>query len=73
MLNRLDGSVVVILVNLLVDGCGHLFVAMRADLLLGNGSVDIFIDTGLVVTILGDEAGNGLLGSVHDYDCYCCQ
>jgi len=49
----LDGSVVVILVNLLVNGGGDLLVLGRSDGLVENSRCDALMNSGVVVTSLG--------------------
>jgi len=67
VLDRLDFSVVMVLVNLLVNSSGDLFVAVRADMLFSHGVVGIFMDGCLVMSILGHKSFNGLLCFVHSY------
>lgn len=61
----LDDSLVVILVNLLVDGRGYVLMLLRANLLLDNRVADILVDGGVVLAVLGKEVGNGLLSFLH--------
>lgn len=51
--NGLDGGVVVVLVNLLVDGSGDLLVLGRSDGLVKNSGCNALVDGGIVVTSLG--------------------
>jgi len=53
VLDRLDGGVVVVLVNLLVDGGGDLLVLGRSDGLVENSGCNALVDGGVVVTSLG--------------------
>jgi len=65
VLNRLDGAVVVILVNFLVDGSVDLFVLVRFyDLLLHSRCYSL-VDGGVVVTGLAHEIANCCLSFVH--------
>jgi hypothetical protein len=63
--NRLDSCMVVLLVNLLVEGCCNLFMFMRHDMLLSDVGLNIFVDSGSVLSIVGKEARNGLLCFLH--------
>lgn len=49
----LYGGVVVVLVNLLVDGGSDLLVLSRSDGLVENSGCDALVDSGVVVTSLG--------------------
>lgn len=64
-LQRLYGRVVVILVYLLVDGCGHILVLMGTDLLFGDSLSDSLVDCRLLFPVMGNDLGNGLLGFLH--------
>jgi hypothetical protein len=65
VLHWLDGAVVVVLVNLLVDGGLNLLMLMGLhDLMLDSGS-DSLVDSGVVVTRLGHEVRDGSLGLFH--------
>jgi len=55
VLDRLNGSVVVILVNLAVYGGGDILVSGRSDVFLLNGGVDSLVDSGIVLSVLGEE------------------
>jgi hypothetical protein len=57
MLNRLDGGVVVVLVNLTVDSLGELLMTGGLDVLAGNRWADALGDIGGVAPLAGD-AGN---------------
>lgn len=63
--NRLDSCMMVLLVNLLVEGCCNLFMFMGHDMLLSNVGLNIFVDSGSVLSIVGKEARNGLLCFLH--------
>lgn len=69
VLDRLDASLVVILVDLLVHGGGDVLMLMRVDVLLGDGAPDVLVNAGLVLAVLGQEAGSGLLGFLHCDGC----
>ena len=64
-LNGLNDGLVMILVNLLVDGGGDLLMTLRPDVLLGDGLAIILIDDGLSLTIAGHEVRNELLSFLH--------
>jgi len=51
--DRLNRGVVVVLVNLLVDGSGDLLVLGGSDSLVENSGCDALVDGGVVVTSLG--------------------
>jgi len=63
--NRLDSCMMVLLVNLLVEGCCNLFMFMRHDMLLSDVGLNIFVDSGSVLSIVRKEARNGLLCFLH--------
>jgi len=65
VLDRLDGSVVVVLVNLTVYNLGCILVLCSDDTLVGNGWVDSLVDRGVVLPIPGEESRNCLLCLVH--------
>jgi len=69
VLDGLNDGLVVILVNLLVDGRGHLLVALRADMLLGDGGTLVLVDACLVLIVMRHEGRDGLLGLVHCEGC----
>lgn len=50
VLDRLDRGVVVILVDLTVDGGGGLFVTVLGDILLHYSRGDLLVDGGVIVT-----------------------
>jgi len=58
-------AVVVVLVNLLVDGCGDLFMAGGLDRLMLYCRSDLLVDSGVVVARLGHEVLDCLLSPVH--------
>ena len=64
-LERLDGGVMVILVDLFVDSGSDLFMLVRADMLLSHGLPDILVDGRGMLSIPGDELGNGVLCFLH--------
>lgn len=64
-MHRLDRGVVVILVDLLVDGSGNLLVLLRLDGLVRHSRSNGFVDGCVVVTSLTHEVGNGGLGFLH--------
>lgn len=65
VLDGLHGLVVVILVDLLVDGRVYLLVTGRLDRLMLDGRRDVFFDSGVVLTRLVQVLAEGLLGAVH--------
>lgn len=66
VLDGLKDGLVVILVNLLVDGGGHLLMTLRTHMLLGDGRTLILVDDGLVLVVVGHEVRDGLLCLIHD-------
>lgn len=66
VVDGLDLAMVVVLVDLLVDGGVDLLVLGWADGFLLHGGCDLLLDGGVVVTCLGDELVDGLLCSIHD-------
>ena len=64
--NRLDGSVVMVLMSLLVNGSGDLFVLVGTDMLFRLGLANILVHGGRVIPVAGDEIGNCLLCFLHD-------
>ena len=66
--HRLDCAVVVILVNLLVDGCVDLLVYVGLDNLVLNSGGYSLVDSGVMVTGAAHEVGDSCLGLVH-FDC----
>lgn len=66
--HRLDGAVVVILVDLLVDGCVDLLVYVGLnDFVLNSGGYSL-VDSGVMVTGAAHEVGDSCLGLVHFED-----
>jgi hypothetical protein len=59
------GGVVVILVNLLVNGRGVLLVLLLLDGLVLDGRGNLLVDGGVVVTSLAHKVLDGSLGRVH--------
>jgi len=68
-LHRLDGCVVVVLVNILVDGSGDVLVGVRLDVLLGDSLARVFVNSSLMLSVVGDEVRNSLLSLLHDDGC----
>jgi len=69
VLYRLDGSVVVVLVDLTVDsGLDVLMVGLGYVLVLDSG-VDGLMNSGGVFSVLGKETGNCCLGFIHFDSC----
>jgi hypothetical protein len=55
-----------LLMNLLVESSGYALMLVRLDLLLNDMRSDIFVDSSLVLSVVGKEARNGLLCFLHD-------
>jgi hypothetical protein len=58
-------GLVVLLVDVLVDGGGDILVFVRADVLLGSGTANVLVDGGFVLSVTGKEFSGGLLGALH--------
>lgn len=69
VLDGLDGGVEVVLVDLAVDNLLGLLLLLSVDALLLDGGVDALVDGGVMLAILGEEAGNRCLRLVHFDDC----
>jgi len=68
VVDGLDSAVVVVLVNLLVNGSVNLLVYVRLDDLVLNSGGNCLVDSGVVVTGTAHEVGDSCLGLVHfDY------
>lgn len=65
VMDRLDLAVVVVLVDLLVDGCNDLLVLLGLDGLVLDCGGDLLVDGCVVVSGLGHEVLDCLLGLVH--------
>lgn len=65
MSDGLNSCVMMLLVNLLIESSSHVLMSVRADMLLGDMRPDILIDSGLVLSIVGEEARDGLLCLFH--------
>lgn len=63
--DRLNCGMMVLLMDLPVDGCGDFLVLVRPDSLLGHGLSDILIHRGSVLSVSREEAGNCLFGFLH--------
>jgi hypothetical protein len=72
VLHGLDGAVVVVLVDLLVDRGDDLLVHVRLHGLVDNGRGDSLMDSGVMVAGAGSEVGEGCLDFVHCEVCGCC-
>lgn len=64
--NWLHSCVMMLLMNLLVESSGYALMLVRLDLLLNDMRSDIFVDSSLVLSVVGKEARNGLLCFLHD-------
>ena len=62
----LDGGVIMVLVDLTVDGSRLLFMMGLVDCLIDNGWGYVLLDGGVMVSRLGDEVLNGSLGFIHN-------
>lgn len=65
VLNWLDGGVIVVLVDLTVNGLGHLFMTSWLYLLLCDSGSDALVDSRIMMTGLADEAGDGCFRFIH--------
>jgi hypothetical protein len=63
--DRLNSRMMVLLMNLLIQCSGHLLMLMRHNMLLSDVRLNIFVDSGSVLSIIGKEARNGLLCFLH--------
>ena len=50
--NRLNGGVVMVLVDLTIDGSGGLLVTLLDDVLVDDGGSNLFVNSGVMVTSL---------------------
>lgn len=66
VLDGLDGSMVVILVNLLVDGSGDAVFLLTSHGLVDDCRVDFLVHSSVMLAILVDEALHCVLCGVHD-------
>lgn len=66
VLQRLDNCVVVVFVDIAVDGSRHVFVLVGLTMLVGDGFSDILMHRSLVLAIAGGEVRNSLLCLLHD-------
>lgn len=64
-LDRLDPGLVVILMDLLVDGGGDNLVLVRPDVLVRHGGPDVLVHRGIVLAIPGEEVCGCLLSLLH--------
>jgi len=65
VLNGLDGGVVVVLVDLTVDGTSHVLVVCLVDSLLCDSRGDGLVDGGVMLASTVHEVRNGSLSLVH--------
>jgi len=65
VLDGLDGGVVVILVNFTVYCLCNVLVLGARDVLVLDCGVDILVNTGIVLSILGEEVSNSCLSFIH--------
>lgn len=65
VLDGLNGGVVVVLVNLTVNGRGYVLMAVRGDGFVGDCWSNGLVDSGVVVTRVLKEVGNSCLCLVH--------
>jgi hypothetical protein len=73
ILNGLNSAMVVILVNLLVDGSVDLLMDVRLDCLVGNSRSYSLVNGGVMVTGLVSEVGKSCLDFVHFEMCRFCK
>jgi len=66
VLDWLDSVVVVVVVNLTVDGRVDVLVVCLGNILMSHGGVNGLVDLGVVVTRAGHEVLDGFLGLLHD-------
>jgi len=65
VLDGLDGSVMVVLMNFSIDGRGGLLVSSGLDSLVLHSGVDFFVDGSFMLSILGEEVSNCCLCFFH--------
>jgi len=65
VLDGLNRGVVVVLVNLAVYRGGDIFVSGGCDVFLLNGGVDGLVDSGVMLSVLGEEVANCCLCLFH--------
>ena len=53
VLHRLHGGVIVVLMDLTIDGGGSLLMTLLNDVLVGHGGCHLLMDSGIMVTSLG--------------------
>ncbi len=68
VLNRLDGAVVMVLVDLLIGGSLDLFMPGRFDRLVLDGRGGLLMDGSIVMTRLSVHVVNGYFSPVKDAD-----
>lgn len=61
IVDRLDGGVVMVLVNLLVNSSGDVLVLGALDVLVGHGGSDTLVYGGVMMTSLSHEVFDGCL------------
>lgn len=66
VLQRLDNCMVVVFVDIAVDGSHYVFVLVSLAMLVGDGFSDILMNRCLVLAIAGGEVRNSLLCLLHD-------
>lgn len=54
-IDRLDSSVMVVLVDFLIDGGCYIFMLVRANMFIGNSLPNVLIDSGRVFPITGNK------------------
>ena len=65
VMHRLNGGMVVVLVDLFVNSCVDVFVVCRFDCLMLDRRSDCAVNGCIVMARLGHEVGDGFLGFVH--------
>lgn len=65
VLHWLDRSMVMILVDFAVNCSGSLLMSGPGNMFVGNGWVDSLMDSGIMLSVLGEETGNCCLCLIH--------
>lgn len=65
-LDRLNHCVMMIAMDLSVNGGSHVLMPPGVEMLFSDSCLDILVNICGVLAIVGDEVGHGLLGFLHD-------
>lgn len=65
VMHRLNGVVIVVLVDLAVNSSVHLLMLLRSDCLMLNRRLDMLMDSCVVVSSFGHELGDSFLSLIH--------